>query len=72
MLTEHNPMPQGSGSSTCVESTRVETSSLCHLFGLPNRNKASSFLPPNFAVAFEHFAMDVDDIPRNTDDPAVR
>jgi hypothetical protein len=71
VLTEGNPTPQGSGSSTCAESTRVGTTSLHYLFGLPNLYKASSFLPPNSAVASKHFAMDVDDIAWSTDDPTV-
>jgi hypothetical protein len=70
MLTEGNPMPQGSGSSTRVESAGVRTTSL-RQFGLPNPDKASSFSPPNFAVAFEPFKMDVDDVARSTDDPTA-
>ena len=62
MLTEGNPTPQGSGSSTRAKSTRVETTSLRHLFGLPNPNKASSLSPPNPEVVSEHVAMDMDDI----------
>jgi hypothetical protein len=70
MLTEGNPMPQGSGSSTRAESTRMETTSL-RQFGLPNPNKTSSFSPPNSAVASEAFTMDVDDVARTTDDPTA-
>jgi hypothetical protein len=71
MLTEGNPMSQGSGSSTRAESTEVGTTSLHHLSSLSNPNKASSFSPPNFAVVFEYFAMDVDDIAWSTDDPVA-
>jgi hypothetical protein len=45
--------------------------SLRHLFGLPNPDYASSFSPPNSILVSEHFAMDVDDIARNMDDPVV-
>ena len=52
MLSEGNPTLQGSKFSTCTESTRVGTASLCHLSGLPNPDKASSFSTPNFVIVF--------------------
>jgi hypothetical protein len=69
MLIEGNPTPQSSGSSTRIESIGMGSASLRHISGLSNLDKASFFLPPNSAVAFEHFAMDVDDIAQSTDDP---
>jgi hypothetical protein len=67
MLTEGNPTPQGKGSSTRAESTRVGTASLRH-FGPPNPDQASSILPLNSTVASEPFKMDVDDVSWSTDD----
>jgi hypothetical protein len=68
MLTEGNPMPQGSRSSIHAESAGVGKASL-HQFGLPNPYKASSFSPLNLVVVSEAFRMDVDDVARTMDDP---
>ena len=70
MLIEGNPILQGSGSSTRIESLGVGIASL-RQFDLPNPNKPSSFSHPNSIVASEPFEMDVDDVVRSMDDPAT-
>ena len=70
-MYSYNPILQGSRSSIRAESTEVGTTFLHHLSSLSKSNKASSFSPPNFAVASEHFAMDVDDRASSTSDPST-
>jgi hypothetical protein len=71
MLTEGNPTPQGSGTSTRGESTGMGTDSLPHLSGQHNPDKECSLSPPNAAVASEATTMDVDVVARPTDAPAA-
>ena len=71
MLTEGNPTLQDSRTSTCGESTGMETESLPDLFGQHNPDKECSFSPPNAAVAFEAITMDIDDVARPIDASAA-
>ena len=71
MLMEGNPMPQGSGTSTHGESTRMRSESLPHLSAQHNNDKECSFLPLNTAITSEAITMDIDDVPQPTDAPAA-
>jgi hypothetical protein len=71
MLTEGNPTPQGSGTSTRGESKEMRITSLHGFSDQQNPDKASSLSPPNSVVASEAITMDVDDATRPTDDPAT-
>jgi hypothetical protein len=71
MLTEGNPTPQGSGTSTRGESTGMGTDSLLHLSGQHNLDKECSLSPPKAPVAFEAITMDVDVVAWPTDAPAA-
>jgi hypothetical protein len=71
MFTEGNPTPQGSGTSTRGESTRMGIESLPHLSGLHNPNKECSLSPLNAAVASEAITMDVDVVAQPIDAPAA-
>jgi hypothetical protein len=68
MLTEGNPTPQGSGTSTRGESIGMGKAALPHESGHQNPKKASSLSPHNSAGASQPSAMDVDDIARSLDD----
>jgi hypothetical protein len=71
MLTEDNPTPQGSGTSTRGESTGMGTDSLPDLSGQHNPDKECSLSLPNAAVASEAITMDVDVVARPTNAPAA-
>jgi hypothetical protein len=71
MLTEGNPTPQGSRTSTRGESIGMRKAALPHYSGHQNPEKASSFLPHNSADTSQPSAMDVDDIAQSPDDSAA-
>ena len=71
MLTEGNPILQGSGTSTRGASTGMGTKSLPHLFGQHNPDKECSFSPPNTTAASKAITMDVGDVPWPTNAPAT-
>ena len=71
MLMEGNPTPQGSGTSTHGKSTRMIIESPPHLSAQYNVDKECSFQPPNTTVASEAITMDIDDVPRPINAPAV-
>jgi hypothetical protein len=71
MLTEGNPTPQGSGTSTRGESIGMGKAALLHKCGHQNPEKASSLSPHHSAGASQPSVMDVDDIARSPDDSAA-
>jgi hypothetical protein len=71
MLTEGNPTPQGSGTSTRGESTGMGTDSLSNLSGQHNPDKECSLSPPNAAVVSQAITMDVDVVARPSDAPTA-
>jgi hypothetical protein len=71
MLTEGNPTPQGSRTSTRSESFGMGKAALLHESSNQNPEKASSLLPHNSVGTSQPSAMDVDDIARSPDDSTV-
>ena len=71
MLTKGNPTPQGSGTSTRGESSKMKTKSMPHLSAQHNADKECFLSPTNATVGSEAMTMDVDDVPQPTDAPAT-